>query len=96
MGGGDRAVLRTYTGVINYVFDQIPNLQNFFTIPNKILGGRGPQTDKHLPPSIFTGQFLREKSQHLWFGVFIDIWSMFCTHKRESIPLRKVETTAKA
>jgi hypothetical protein len=23
--------------------------------------GRGPQTDKHLPPSIFTGQFLREK-----------------------------------
>ncbi len=31
--------------------------------------GRGPQTDKHLPLSTFTGQFLG-------FGVFIDIWSM--------------------
>ncbi len=31
-------------------------------------GDRGPQTDKHMPPSTFTCQ--------LGFGVFIDIWSM--------------------
>jgi hypothetical protein len=24
------------------------------------LAGTGPQTDKHLPPSTFTGQFLRK------------------------------------
>jgi hypothetical protein len=29
-------------------------------------GDRGPQTDKHLPPSTFTGKFLRKA----------DIWSM--------------------
>jgi hypothetical protein len=32
------------------------------------LCGEHIQTDKHLPPSTFTGQFLRK-------GVFIDIWS---------------------
>ncbi len=32
--------------------------------------GGGPQTDKHLPPSLWS------KSRHLGFGVFIDIWSM--------------------
>jgi hypothetical protein len=76
---------------LQYVFDQIPNLQNSFTTPNKNLGGRGPLTDKHLPPSIFTGQ-----SVHLELGVFIDILSMFCTQKRESIPIQEVETTARA
>jgi hypothetical protein len=65
-------VWRAYTGVIHRVFGQILNLQNCFTTPNKNLGGdRGPQTDKHLPPSTFTDQ-----SRHLGFGVFIDIWSM--------------------
>jgi hypothetical protein len=59
-GGGGRVVWRAYTGVIRCVFDQIPNLQNCFTTPNKNPGGRGPQTDKHLPPSPFTGQFLRK------------------------------------
>jgi hypothetical protein len=38
-------------------------------------GGEGPQIDKHLPPSTFTGQFFK-KSRHLGLGVFIDIWSM--------------------
>ncbi len=38
-------------------------------------GDRGPQTDKHPPPSTFTGHFLK-KSRHLGFGVCIDIWSM--------------------
>jgi hypothetical protein len=28
--------------------------------PKKIKEGRGPQIDKHLPPSTFTGQFLRK------------------------------------
>jgi hypothetical protein len=30
---------RAYTGVINYVFDQIPNLQKALPPPNKNLGG---------------------------------------------------------
>jgi hypothetical protein len=43
-GGGDQVVWRAYTGVIQSVFqlfDQIPSLQNFFTTPNKNLGGEG-------------------------------------------------------
>ncbi len=43
-------------------FDQIPNLQNCFTTPNN---GRGPQTNKHLPPRPFAGQFLRKAARHL-------------------------------
>jgi hypothetical protein len=53
-------VWRATTGVIHCVFDQIPNLQNCFTTPNKNLGGEGPQKDKHLPPNPFTGQFSRK------------------------------------
>jgi hypothetical protein len=34
--------------------------------------GKGPQTDKHLPPNPFTGQFLR-KDDLLGFGVFTAI-----------------------
>ncbi len=44
-------------------------------LQNKNLGGRGPQINKHLPPSTITGQFFK-KSRHLGFDVFIDIWSM--------------------
>jgi hypothetical protein len=40
-GGGGRAVWRASAGVIHYVFDKIPNLQNCFTTPNKNLGGEG-------------------------------------------------------
>ncbi len=36
------------------------------TVCNRGGGDRGPLTDKHLPPSTFTGQFL-----HFGFGVFI-------------------------
>ncbi len=35
---------------------------------SKTLGGRGPQTDKHLHPSPFTGQFLRKSP--FMMGVF--------------------------
>ncbi len=38
-------------------------------------GDRWPQTDKHMAPSTFTGQFFK-KSRHLGFGVSIDILSM--------------------
>ncbi len=34
-------------------------------------GDRGPQTDKHLPPSIFTGQFLRKA----------DIFRVWCLYR---------------
>ncbi len=44
------------------------------TVYNRGRGDRGPQTDKHLPPSTFTGQFLRKAD--IWVGVFIDTWSM--------------------
>ncbi len=39
--GRDRDVWRSYTGVIHCVFDQILNLKNCFTTPNKNLGGEG-------------------------------------------------------
>jgi hypothetical protein len=32
---GDGVMWRAYTGVIHCVFDQIPNLQHCFYIPNK-------------------------------------------------------------
>jgi hypothetical protein len=51
---------RAYTGVRNCVFDQIPNLQNCFSTIDKNLGGERAQIDKHLPPSTFTGKFLRK------------------------------------
>jgi hypothetical protein len=38
-------------------------------------GDRGPQTDKHLPASTFTGKFFK-KNRHLGFGILIDFWSM--------------------
>ncbi len=46
---------RSYTGVIHCVFD--PDSE-----PTKLLykEGRGPQTDKHLPPSTVAGKFLRK------------------------------------
>ncbi len=44
----------------------------------KTYEGRGPQTDKHLPPSTFIW-LIFNKCRHLGFGVFIDIWSMVCT-----------------
>jgi hypothetical protein len=75
-GGGDLVVWRAITGSINCICDQILNLQNCFTTPNKNLGGEGPQTDKHLLPSTFTGQSIVKESRHLGFDVFIDIWSM--------------------
>jgi hypothetical protein len=48
------------------------------------LGDRGPQTDKHLPPSSFIGLFFK-KSRHLGFGVFLDIWSMTQTLHQVSV-----------
>ncbi len=40
-GKWDQVVWRASTGVNHCVFDQIPNLQNCFTTPNKILGREG-------------------------------------------------------
>jgi hypothetical protein len=54
-------VWRAYIGIIPCVFDQTKLLYH----------PRGPQTDKHLPPCPFTGQFLK----HLGFGMFMVIWS---------------------
>jgi hypothetical protein len=36
-------------------------------------GNRGPQTDKHLPPSTCTGQFLRNKRKLKYFIFFLII-----------------------
>jgi hypothetical protein len=56
---GKEHIHELYTVYLTMVM-QIPNLQNCFTTPNKNLGWGGPQTGKHLPPSPFTGQFLRK------------------------------------
>jgi hypothetical protein len=37
-----------------------PSLVHIYPSTPLSLSDRGPQTDKHLPPSIFTGQFLRK------------------------------------
>jgi hypothetical protein len=58
--GGDRVVWRAYKGVINYVCDQILNLKTALPHQQKPRRGRGPHTDKHLPPSTLTGQFLNK------------------------------------
>ncbi len=50
----------------------------------------GPQTDKHLPPNLFTGQFLR-KDDLKGFGVFIVIWSMSHMFRFTSFSPRPVE-----
>ncbi len=39
----------------------LTKFRNFFTTPKE---GRGPQTDEHLPPSTFTGQFLRKPDMY--------------------------------
>jgi hypothetical protein len=53
-------VWRASTGVLDCAFDQIPDLQNCFTIPYKNPGGEGAQTDKHLPPNPFTSIFKKD------------------------------------
>ncbi len=65
-GGGDRVVWIASTGVVLWVFDQIQNLQSWFTTPNKNLDGEGTSADKHLPPSPFTGPNLRKGDILLW------------------------------
>jgi hypothetical protein len=40
-GEGDRVVWRSSAGVIHCVFDQIPNIQNYYTTPNENLGWEG-------------------------------------------------------
>ncbi len=60
---GDRVVWRAFTGLIHWVFDQIPNLQNCFTTPNKTRRGRGLRqinTCRQVPLQV---NF--KKSQHL-------------------------------
>jgi hypothetical protein len=53
---------RAYAEVIHCVFDQIPNLQNCITTPNKNLGGEGA-SDRLTAVAkyrTFTGKFLRK------------------------------------
>ncbi len=65
---------RASTGVIHCVFDQIPNLKNCFTTPNKNLGGGGT-SDRTTPPlSSFKSQFLRKADIKDWS--LLIIWSM--------------------
>ncbi len=54
---------RSITGVIHCVFDQIQDLHNCFSTPNKNLGGEGASY-RYLPPSSFSGQIFK-KSRHL-------------------------------
>ncbi len=63
-GGRDRVVWRAYTGVIHCVFDQIPNLQNCFTTPNKNLGGKGGFRQVNTFRQVHL-QVIFKKSRHL-------------------------------
>ncbi len=62
---------RAYTGVIRYVFDQIPNLQNCFTT----VGGEGA-SDRQTSAAKYLYWSIFKKSRHLGFGVFIGIRSL--------------------
>jgi len=66
---------RAYSGVTHCVFDQIPNLQNCSTTPNKNQRGEGA-SDWKTPAAKYLYWLIFKKSGHLGFGVFIDIWSM--------------------
>jgi hypothetical protein len=56
---------------VDSITEAIRNFKKCFTTPNKTLGGEGPQTDKYLPPSTFTGQFLGQT----------DIKSLWCLYR---------------
>ncbi len=58
--GGDRVVWRAYTGVIHCVFDRFQTYKIALPPQTKTSEGRGPHTDKHLPPFPFTDQFVRK------------------------------------
>jgi hypothetical protein len=74
-------VWRPSTGVIHSVFDQIPNLQNCFTTPNKKprSGGGLRQINTFRKIPLQVNFFRIKKRRSLGFGVFIVIWSMHCT-----------------
>ncbi len=71
---------RAYTVVNQCVFDQIPNLQNCFTLQTKHRRGGGLRL---LSPNPFAGKFLR-KSDILDL-VSTDIWSMLYTNLQEGL-----------
>jgi hypothetical protein len=74
-------VWRASSGAIHCLFDQIPNLQNCFTTPNKNLGEEGPQTPQTpAAKSLYRSAF--QKKRPLGFGVFICIWSMGADMRR--------------
>jgi hypothetical protein len=52
----EESILRSYT---LYISPEAEPTKLLFC-PKQKPEGRGPQTDKHLPPSTFTGQFLRK------------------------------------
>jgi hypothetical protein len=78
---GDRVVWRAYT----LVFDQIPNLQNCCTTPNKNLGGEGA-SDRSTPAAESLYRSIFKKSRHLGFGVFKTIWAIRSTYPKYEIP----------
>jgi hypothetical protein len=65
--------------VQNSVSEQIQNLQNCQTAPNKTLERRGPQTDKHLPRIPFTGMIFR-----FCFGACIVNFSLLCAAEKRT------------
>jgi hypothetical protein len=60
-------VWRASTGVIHCVFDQIPNLQNCFTAPNKNLGGEGASDRK--TPAAKVRYLGLESTSYLVYGL---------------------------
>ncbi len=67
---------------IYYVFDQIRNLQIALP-PKKKLGGEGASDRKTLPPSPFTGQFIRKAN--IWDWSLLVISSMGRTEMENSV-----------
>ncbi len=65
---------RGYTRVIHCVFDQIPNLQNCFTKPDKNLGVEGV-SDRYTPAAMSLYRSIFKKSVHLGLESLV-IWSM--------------------
>ncbi len=72
-GGGEDLVVWSYT--LQYVFEQIPNLQNCFTTPNKNLRGDGGLRQRNTSRKVPFLDNFSEKTTFR-FGVFIDIRSI--------------------
>ncbi len=75
-GGGSGCVECIYRSYTLCIWPDSEPTKLLYHLKQKPKEGREPQTDKHLPPSPFKGQFLRKAN--IWDWILLVIWSFFC------------------